>query len=89
MIPWTPRSPEPCPVCGKPAPCHDWSEVDIGVGTQTFNHSFMCPIHGEFAWNEGAPVGSPPIMRDWPPHIEGTITRFEDGEMDVDVSEKP
>lgn len=67
MTPTPPRHPEPCPVCGKPCPCDDWQEVDIGVGVQTFGHVWLCPEHGRFTWDEGAPVGDGPQMIDWPP----------------------
>lgn len=38
-----------CPICGAECPCVDWCEVDIGVGTQTFDPSWGCPQHGEIA----------------------------------------
>ena len=50
-----PRGPERCPKCDAESPCTDWNEVDIGVGVQTFNHSYTCPVHGIFAWDESAP----------------------------------
>ena len=39
-----------CPKCAAPSPCIDWNEVDIGVGTQTFDHEYQCPTHGYFAF---------------------------------------
>jgi len=39
-----------CPKCGAPAPCVDYSEVDIGVGVQTFDHEYQCPNCGNFAF---------------------------------------
>lgn len=47
-----PYSDEHCPLCLAKSPCVDWQEVDIGVGTQTWNPEFQCPTHGLFAWAE-------------------------------------
>lgn len=41
---------EKCPKCDAESPCVDWCEVDIGVGTQTWNHEYECPTHGRFAF---------------------------------------
>jgi hypothetical protein len=47
-----PYSPERCLRCGAESPCVDWNEVDIGVGVQTFEPQFECPMHGRFAFVE-------------------------------------
>lgn len=62
-----PRGPEPCPICGTSCPCHDWNEVDIGVGAQTFEHVWLCETHGRFgyAWEEGTEYGHKAVMQDW------------------------
>jgi len=39
-----------CPKCGAESPCVDHCEVDIGVGIQTFDHKYLCPEHGRFAF---------------------------------------
>ncbi len=46
-----PFSPVPCPKCGEYSQPHGWNEVDIGVGAQTFDHTWVCKNHGEFADN--------------------------------------
>ncbi len=46
-----PFSPVPCPKCGEYSQPHDWNEVDIGVGVQTFDHTWVCKNHGEFSDN--------------------------------------
>lgn len=43
--------PSPCPRCGVVSPCVDHGEVDIGVGTQTFDHEYCCPAHGGFSFS--------------------------------------
>jgi hypothetical protein len=40
----------PCPKCGERSPCVDHSEVDIGVGLQTWDHEYECPTHGGFSF---------------------------------------
>lgn len=40
-----------CPRCGNLCPCVDHLEVDIGVGVQTGEHSWLCEEHGEFGWS--------------------------------------
>lgn len=42
----------PCPKCNESAPCVDHSEVDIGIGSQTFDHEYWCPTHGGFSFVE-------------------------------------
>lgn len=39
-----------CPKCGADCELVDWSEADIGVGIQTFDHEYRCPAHGGFAY---------------------------------------
>ena len=43
----------PCPKCSVPSPCVDHSEVDIGVGMQTWDHEHYCSEHGAFAFADG------------------------------------
>lgn len=40
----------PCPKCGQEALLYDYNEVDIGVGMERFNESWMCPDCGEFTF---------------------------------------
>ena len=40
----------PCPRCKAPTTLYDFIEVDIGVGVQTFDHQYLCPECGEFAF---------------------------------------
>jgi hypothetical protein len=47
-----PYSDDRCPRCLAKSPCVDWNEVDIGVGVQSFEPQFQCPVHGRFAWVE-------------------------------------
>lgn len=43
-----------CPKCGWSSPCCNHVEVDIGVGTQTGNHEYVCRLHGTFVFpNDG------------------------------------
>lgn len=39
-----------CPKCGTSSPCVDHLEVDIGVGVQTGEHTYLCPTHGGFGY---------------------------------------
>lgn len=45
-----PYGPEKCPKCGVDSEPFDWNEVDIGVGTQTFDHQWVCTTHGVFTY---------------------------------------
>lgn len=52
-----PFGPTECPECGHLSEPYDWNEVDIGVGTQTFDHTWECPKHGEWCLRpEGTPI---------------------------------
>lgn len=45
-----PADPVSCLKCDALSPCVNWTDVDIGVGIQTFEHQFECPAHGRFAF---------------------------------------
>lgn len=55
-----------CPKCGENAPCVDHSEVDIGVGIQTFDHEYWCPTHGGFVY---APFAAGDLFSKDPPKV--------------------
>lgn len=49
-----------CPKCNRLCPLYDCVEVDIGVGIQRGEESWMCPVHGEWTyanrWKRGEPI---------------------------------
>ncbi len=49
--------PTQCPRCDGSAQCCDWSEVDIGVGIQTYDYSYACETcRIEFAFRIGGAI---------------------------------